>query len=92
MKIEMLTLYAHWCPVCNMMLPLVEEIEKDFKGDIQFRRLDVETDENVYKLYDIQIVPTFIFYRNNREVMRMAGMIGEKFFRERLEKLVKGES
>lgn len=89
--LNLLVIYAHWCPICNMMLPLVEEVESDYKEQICIRRVDVEQNPEVYEEYGIQIVPTFILYANQIEVARMAGMISERIFRERIEYLMKGE-
>ena len=32
--------FATWCPKCNMMLPLVDEIENDFAKDLKVIRID----------------------------------------------------
>lgn len=34
--------FATWCPKCNMMLPLVDEIENDFAKDLKVIRIDTE--------------------------------------------------
>lgn len=81
---ELLVIYAHWCPICNMMMPLVEEIEADYAGKIQVTWLDVEEHPEVYEEYKIQIVPTFIIFREQRELARMSGMIGEQILRDRI--------
>ena len=35
--------------------------------------------------FEAEIVPTFILFREEQEVGRMAGMIGEKFVYERID-------
>lgn len=83
--LEMIVVFAHWCPTCNMMLPIVEEVEADYAGKIQMNWIDVEQHPEVIEEYEIQIVPTFIIRREQKEVTRMAGMIGEKILRERID-------
>ena len=85
MKAKMLVLYAHWCPKCNMMMPLVDEIENHYGEGLQVVRVDVEKEPEKMEEYGAEIVPTFILYQDDIEVGRMAGMIGEEAFYKRLE-------
>lgn len=85
MKAKMLVLYAHWCPKCNMMMPLVDEIETHYGEKLQIVRVDVEKEPEKMEEFGAEIVPTFILYLEENEVGRMAGMIGEKTFYQRLE-------
>jgi thioredoxin-like negative regulator of GroEL len=46
------------------MKPLVERLEKEYQGKVEFRRLNVETDPAAVELANkmgVQYVPTFIF-------------------------------
>ena len=66
------------------MLPIVEEIEKDFFDKVTMTWIDIDTYPDVIEQYNIQIVPTFIILREQIEVVRMAGMIGENVLRKRI--------
>lgn len=54
--------FATWCPKCNMMLPLVDEIENDFAKDLKVVRIDTEKYEKLTKECGIEIVPTFLLF------------------------------
>ena len=82
--LEMIIIFAHWCPVCNMMLPVAEEIEADYKGQLKVTWIDAEEHPELLEVYEIQIVPTFILQREGNEIARMAGMIGEDILRARI--------
>lgn len=83
--LEMIVVFGHWCPICNMMMPIVQELEVDYADKIQIIWIDVEQHPEVIEEYEIQIVPTFIFQKEEKEVVRMAGMIGEEVLKERIE-------
>ncbi len=83
--LEMMVIFAHWCPICNMMLPLFEELEKDYVGKVELIWIDVDKNPDVYKTYEIEIVPTLILLREKTELVRMSGMIGERTLRKRIE-------
>lgn len=82
---EMIVVFAHWCPTCNMMMPIAEEVAADYQGRLKVEWIDVDKNPEILEKYDIQIVPTFIIRRAGNEVARMAGMIGEKKLRERID-------
>ena len=88
---EMVVVFAHWCPKCNMMLPIVDDIEKDYIACMKVVRIDAEEHPEVMELYEIELVPTFIIKHDEKEVVRMAGLIGEETLRERIENTLKEE-
>ena len=83
--LEMIVIYAHWCPTCNMMMPIVEELETDYADKLKMIWIEVDESPEAIEKYGVQIVPTFILMRDHNEVARMAGMIGENILRKRIE-------
>lgn len=91
MEAKMLVLYAHWCPKCNMMMPIVEELEMHYVEKLTVIRIDVEEEPEQMEIYQAEIVPTFIVYQEDREVGRMSGLIGEKILYQRLDDILSGK-
>lgn len=85
MQSILIVLFAHWCPKCSMMMPVVDEIEQTYKDQLKVVRVDIEKESELAKDYGIQVVPTFVIMKENEEVMRMAGIIGEKILKERID-------
>lgn len=83
--LKIMVIFARWCPICNMMLPLIEELEKDYVGKIELIWIDVDKNPDVYEMHEIEIVPTLILLREKAEIARMSGMIGERVLRKRIE-------
>ena len=81
---KMVVLFAHWCPKCNMMMPLVDELEIYYGERLQIIRIDVEKEPEKMEEYGAELVPTFILFQDGQEVLRMAGLIGEKTVYERI--------
>ena len=88
MQVTLIVLFAHWCPKCNMMMPVVDEIEEVYKEQLEVVRIDIEKETEIAKDYSIQIVPTFVIMKQGNEVMRMAGIIGEEILKKRIETVV----
>lgn len=85
MQSTLIVLFAHWCPKCSMMMPVVDEIEQTYKERLKVVRVDIEKESEMAKDYGIQVVPTFVIIKEKEEVMRMAGIIGEKILKERID-------
>ena len=88
MQVTLIVLFAHWCPKCNMMMPVVDEIEEVYKEQLEVVRIDIEKETEIAKDYSIQIVPTFVIMKQGNEVMRMAGIIGEEILKMRIETVI----
>ena len=88
MQVTLIVLFAHWCPKCNMMMPVVDEIEEVYKEQLEVVRIDIEKGTEIAKDYSIQIVPTFVIMKQGNEVMRMAGIIGEEILKKRIEAVI----
>ena len=88
MQVTLIVLFAHWCPKCNMMMPVVDEIEEVYKEQLEVVRIDIEKETEIAKDYSIQIVPTFVIMKQGNEVMRMAGIIGEEILTKRIETVI----
>ena len=88
MNMKMVVLFAHWCPKCNMMIPIVDELEVHYEKRLQIVRVDVEKEPEKMEEYGAEIVPTFLLFREGQEILRMAGLIGEKTVYERIDAVV----
>lgn len=87
MKAKMIVLFADWCSICNMMMPIVDEVQNHYGERLQVIQIDVTEDWEIAESYGAQLVPTFILYKDDCEVGRMVGMIGEKTFYQRIDRL-----
>ena len=88
MQVTLIVLFAYWCPKCNMMMSVVDEIEEVYKEQLEVVRIDIEKETEIAKDYSIQIVPTFVIMKQGNEVMRMAGIIGEEILKKRIEAVI----
>jgi thioredoxin 1 len=70
--ITILDFYADWCQPCKRIAPILEELEKELDF-LEVKKIDVETEEDLVKLYNIMSVPTLIFLKDNNYVGRSIG-------------------
>ena len=55
------------------MVPIVTQLASDFDGRALVGTVDVNTQGSLARTYGITSVPTFVFFKNGREVSRQSG-------------------
>jgi rhodanese-related sulfurtransferase len=76
---------ASWCPTCRKMLPTIEKIKSDFKDKLYFLAVDGGVDIEVMKYLNFEVLPTFIIYKNGKEVWRKTGIVEAAEFEKQLQ-------
>ncbi len=71
--------FAEWCGPCQMMHPVVQELAKKYT-DIKFVKVDIDQNTNLAISQQIEVVPTFIAYKNGEEVNRIIGYNSKQDF------------
>lgn len=62
---------ADWCAPCKKVRPIVEEINKD--SAIKFKIIDVDSEMELVRAFEIKSVPTFIIIKDGEIVNRASG-------------------
>ena len=65
--------YATWCPHCRAMAPVVEQIGEMLEGQVKIVQLDVDTNGEAADAEEVTGTPTFILYKNGKQVWRQSG-------------------
>src|SRR5215213_3985708 len=63
---------AAWCPPCRVMKPVLAELDAE-REDIKVVQLDVDADQRTAAEYGVLSMPTFILFKDGREVQRLVG-------------------
>ena len=62
---------ADWCNPCKKVKPIVEEMNKD--SITKFQMIDVDSEIELTKKFEIRSVPTFILTKDGKEIKRTTG-------------------
>ena len=63
---------AAWCPPCRVMKPVLSELAAE-RDDLRIVQLDVDEHQRTAAEYGVLSMPTFILFRDGREVRRLVG-------------------
>jgi thioredoxin 1 len=64
--------WAAWCPPCRVMHPILDALATE-RDDVRFASIDVEANPETVTRYGVLSMPTFLLFRDGREVLRLVG-------------------
>lgn len=70
---------ATWCPPCRRMHPINEELAKKYT-DATFLVIDIDQARPLTKAYGVKGVPTFLFFKNGKEVEKHVGAMSKAVY------------
>jgi thioredoxin 1 len=86
--VTMIDLGAKKCIPCKMMAPIMEKMEKVYKGKAAIVFIDVWENGEPARRFGIRAIPTQIFFnREGKEVYRHVGFMNEEAIIAQLQKM-----
>ena len=70
--------WAEWCTPCRYMEPVLKELAGSFSGRVVFVQLNVDESPAIASKYHVRAIPTFILFRDGRQVKRLLGAVGRE--------------
>ena len=76
--VTMVDLGSDICIPCKLMAPIMEKVEKKYRGKAAVILIDVRKNQESAKRFGIRAIPTQIFFdKQGKEVYRHAGFMSE---------------
>jgi len=73
-KLIVVDFFATWCGPCVRIAPKIEDWSTgDYKDKVVFIKVDVDKAESASQEYNVEAMPTFIFFKNGEEIHRIVG-------------------
>lgn len=54
-------LYATWCGPCRAIAPIIEELAEDYKGKVNFYKVDVDKQKEIAGFFNVSSIPYLVF-------------------------------
>ena len=72
-KLVVVDFWAEWCGPCRMVGPIVEELAKEFDGQVVVGKMDVDENVETPNEYGIRNIPTILFFKDGQVVDKQIG-------------------
>ena len=74
--------WASWCIPSQMMIPVIDKLNKEYDRGIKIRKLNVDQNPRIRDKYKILGCPTFILFKEGVELARKVGAQSDHQLRE----------
>lgn len=79
-KIVLVDFGAEWCPPCKKMEPVLDAFMKQNSKKLTLVKMDGGIETALMKSLKVEALPTFILYKNGKEVKRKQGLVTQEEF------------
>jgi thioredoxin len=66
--------YATWCGPCKILSPRLDRLAGSFTNEIKFVKVNVDEAPALSRRFDIQAIPTLLFFKNGKVVDSIVGL------------------
>lgn len=84
----LLDVYATWCGPCQQMVPIFDELEKEFSSKCKFAKLNIDEARELSIQYGITSVPTFVFLKNGEIKHKETGYMSKDDLKTKIEDFI----
>ena len=75
--------WASWCIPSQMMMPVLEKLNTEYKNKkIKIRKINVDQNPMIREKYKILGCPTFVLFKDGKEIARKVGAQSDSQLRE----------
>ncbi len=85
-KIVMLDFYAVWCGPCMKMMPTIDKLKAELGDKVAIEKVDSDANKALVADFKVDEIPTFLIFKDGKQIMRATGMQTDKALREMLER------
>ena len=72
--------YADWCGPCKMVAPVLEELAGEYKGKVNFYKIDTEKEQELSAAFGIRSIPSLLFIPKDGQPQMAMGALPKEAF------------
>lgn len=80
--------YADWCGPCQMMAPILDQVNSQLQGRIRIVKIDTEKYPALASQYKIYALPTLVLFKQGEPVDRIEGVMQAPQLVQHLQKFI----
>lgn len=80
--VVLIDFYADWCKPCKKMDPIVNKIANEKSKTMKLLKVDTDKNDAMTNIFKIESIPTYILFKNGKQVWRGEGEIPESELRQ----------
>ena len=81
--------FATWCGPCKELSPILDKIEENHKGEVIFKRIDVDQEPELAQEFNVQSIPLLMFVTPKGEYQTLLGLQEPQVIEAKISELLK---
>ena len=75
---------ARWCGPCQRIAPILEELAKEYEGQIVIYKVDVDKEKELAQAFNVSSIPAVLYIPLGGEPVMTVGARGKERFKEEI--------
>ena len=88
-KLCIVDFWAPWCGPCKMMAPVFKEIAEEYKGKLEFFKINTEDSQELSQKMGIMGIPCLVVFNMGEEVDRITGFNQKDQLKDKIDEILK---
>lgn len=84
-KPAIIDFWATWCPPCKVIAPILDDLAKEYAGQIYIYKVDVDKEPQLASAFGIQSIPTLFFVPMTGDPKAEVGAIPRETFVDKID-------
>lgn len=80
--------WAAWCGPCKALAPIVDEVAKDFSGQLKVMKMDVDRNSATPMRYGIRGIPALLIFKDGKLADQIVGYVPKDQITKSVSKVV----
>ena len=80
--------YASWCGPCKTIAPILEDLAKEYDGQIYIYKIDTEKEQELAAAFGIRSIPTILFCPVGENPQMEQGAMPKDAFKQAIEEVL----
>lgn len=80
--------WAEWCGPCRKLIPIINELAKEYQGKIVFGKLNTDENRGTASDYKITAIPTLLIFKNGNPAGQIVGALQKEQLVERFNQII----
>ncbi len=77
--------WAPWCGPCRMVGPIIEELSEEYKGKVNFYKVNTDEEQELAGVFGIRSIPSLLFVPKEGQPKMAIGALPKEAMKEAIE-------
>ena len=85
----MIKFYTNWWGPCRTLSPILDELTNDYKGKVDFYKVNIEKESDMAAMFGVRSVPTIVMMSKNTKPTQIPGAPHKESMSEIIDEFLK---